>query len=490
MTINHKRQTTLSCPTGHGSRAGFTLIELMIAITISLLIMLALITVFVNISRSNAEMARTNAQIENGRFAMQILQNDIVHAGFWGTYVPQFDDLSSRATPTPTTDALNGSVPTAVPDPCLGFTTPWTAEYKGNLLGIPVQGYDTAPAGCPAAVISNQQPNTDIIVVRHADTCTATTPASANCEANIAGNLYFQASLCLASAQGGTANTITLSAASSTDDTAYVGKTIRIISGAGAGQLDREITAYDGATKIATVTPNWETGKNPDSSSNYSFDAVNYVFDTTGHTATNRNCTTVADLRKFVSSIYWIRNFAVTAGDGIPTLMRSQFGLAGGVLAHQESAALIEGIEGFRVEYGIDNISDSGINVITDADISNRYDAAIKWADSTNLDSPTNRGDGIPDTYVRCPTADRTADTTSPSKQPAATVCTVAQLSNVVTVKLYVLARSRDATPGYIDDKIYSLGTTELGEFNDNFKRHAFSTTVRLANISSRRETP
>jgi type IV pilus assembly protein PilW len=113
-------------------------------------------------------------------------------------------------------------------------------------------------------------------------------------------------------------------------------------------------------------------------------------------------------------------------------------------------------VQGFRVELGID-------------------------------DGPV---DGAPDTYVRCPLADISADTTAPSTHPAATVCTADQLANVVAVKVYVLVRSLTATPGYTDGKTYSLGTTTLGPFNDNFKRHVFSSTVRLNNISGRRETP
>lgn len=480
MKINQTPQSRPFGPNLRGPQSGFTLVELMVAITISLLIMLALITVFINLSRSNNEMARTNAQIENGRFAMQLLQEDIVHAGYWAAYVPQFDDLSSRETPV-LTSMTSGSVPTSVPDPCLDYDAAnWTAEYKANLLGIPVHGYGAVPAGC-AALFTNQKNDTDMIVVRHADTCVATSPASPNCEANIAGNLYFQASLCTAAAQAAGANTITLSAASSTIDDAYNGKIIRIVAGVGAGQ-SRTITDYDGATKVATVNSDWAV--QPNDTSNYSLDGVDYIFDTTGHTSTNRNCSTLADLRKFVSNIYYIRNYAVTPGDAIPTLMRSQFGLAGSpaTLQHMAPVEMIEGIEGFRVEYGIDNVSETGAAV--------DYTAPVNWVDPSNLVTATNRGDGIPDQYVRCPTDDTVADNTPPSKHPAATVCTVAQLTNVVTVKLYVLARSRDVTPGYVDNKVYRLGTTELGPFNDNFKRHLFSTTVRLTNISGRRETP
>lgn len=464
----------------NGPSSGFSLVELMVAITISLLILLALVTVFINLSRSNSELSKTNSQIENGRLALQLLQDDLMHAGFWSGYVPQFDDFSSRATPS-LTSTTGGTFPTGVPDPCLVFDAAnWTTEYKANLLGIPVQGYDTVPATC-ATLLPNQKSNTDMIVVRHADTCVASNPANPNCEANINGNLYFQASLCAANAQAAGTNTITLSPAASADNDIYNGKVIRIIAGVGAGQ-SRTITDYDGNTKVATVDSAWAT--EPNDQSTYSLDGVDYVFDTSGFTSTNRNCSTTADLRKFVSHIYYIRNYAVTPGDDIPTLMRSQFGLAGSpaALRQQDPVELIEGIEGFRVEYGIDNLSDTGAVV--------NYAQAINWADTTSLTSPTNRGDGTPDQYVRCPTANRAADTSTPSTEPASAVCTVDQLTNVVTVKLYVLARSRDKTPGHVDNKTYTLGTTTLGPFNDNYKRHVFSTTVRLNNVSGRRETP
>jgi type IV pilus assembly protein PilW len=183
-----------------------------------------------------------------------------------------------------------------------------------------------------------------------------------------------------------------------------------------------------------------------------------------------RNCTTAAERRKFVSNLYYVRNYAVTAGDGVPTLMRSQFTATATstVPVHQAPEALIEGIEGFRVEYGVDNLSDSGAAV--------NFGAAIAWANASNKTSPTNRGDGIPDgAYIRCTTG---------------TPCTSDQLSNVVAVKLYVLVRAEQKTPGYQDTKTYNLGSTTLGPFNDEYKRHLFMQTIRLTNVASRRETP
>ena len=381
-------------PLACGKQAGFSLIELMIAIVIGLIILAALSSLYLNITRANTEMAKTNMQIENGRFAMQILQSDLVHAGFWGDYIPDFDNLTFTTIPT--------DAPSAVPSICATYnTTNWNSSYKTNLVGIPVQVYDAVPSGC-STVVANKKANTNVLLVRHANTCVAGVGA---CEADIAGKLYFQASDCL-------------------------------------------------APLPASLTP----------------DAAAYTLSDTGFGLLHKkNCVTaVTDKRKFVSNIYYIRDYASTVGDDKPTLVRSQFDLASGTLAHQAPEALIEGIEGFAIELGIDDKSDSGAAV--------NYAQAVTWANNTNLTSPTNRGDGSPDgNFVAC---------------TAATPCTVAQLSNVVAVKLYVLARTLETSQGFIDTKTYTLGSTTLGPFNDAYKRHVFSTTVRLVNISTRRETP
>jgi type IV pilus assembly protein PilW len=67
--------------------------------------------------------------------------------------------------------------------------------------------------------------------------------------------------------------------------------------------------------------------------------------------------------------------------------------------------------------------------------------------------------------------------------------CTLDQLNNVVAAKVYVLARSLEVTPGYTDTKTYQLGSTTINPLGGGFKRHVFSTTVRLVNPSGRRES-
>ena len=383
------------------AQSGFTLVELMISMVLGLFIVLALLTLMTNVNRNNSELTKTNRIIENGRFSLQLLQSDVALGGFWGGYVPQFEDLTLAGVPTDT--------PTAVPDPCLGLAS-WTAVHKNNLIGIPVQAYDipavvpspTVPV-CATRVVS-PQPETDVLVVRHAEPCIA--GVDSGCAAPSAADIYLQTARC--------AN---------------------------------------------TASPNYTT--------------ATFVLGTPAANAATplfkRDCLTAADSFKYVSDLYYVRNFAVTAGDGIPTLMRSQF-MNG---SHQTAEALIEGVQGFRVEVGLDGVSDFGTAV--------NYGAAIDWVNPENLTSPKNRGDGIPESYVRCPTA-------SP--------CTAAQLMNAVAVKIYVLVRSETRTPGYVDGKSYCLKSNcptaadKMGPFDDGYKRHLFTQTVRLVNVSSRRETP
>lgn len=164
------------------NQRGFSLIELMVAITISLLIFAAVLRLFLDIGRTNDELAKTNEQIENGRFSIQLLQLDLMHAGFWDGYIPSYDDPSLSG----------GAPPTDAPSPCAAYGSGWTAAYIESMLATPVQIYGSVPAGCES-VITDKRPNTDVIVTRHSDTCVA---GSTGCEADTAGELYLQVSRC------------------------------------------------------------------------------------------------------------------------------------------------------------------------------------------------------------------------------------------------------------------------------------------------------
>jgi type IV pilus assembly protein PilW len=393
---------------------GFSLIELMISLVIGLVILGALVALFSGTSRANREMSTANSVIENGRFALQLLESDVVHGGFWGAYVPLYDDQTAIDTPP--------DVPEAVPDPCLAYSVAdWDTAYVLGLLAIPVQVYgsDTVDAGSSCEdVVTDAQPNSDVLVVRHADTCVAGAP---NCEPDTPNWLYFQSSLC------------TLEC----DDDPEVGRFV----------LDT--TRVDAADDDAVFS------------------------------LRRRDGVTLADKRRFVSNLYYVRDFAVTADDGIPTLMRSSFVLDGGALDHVAAVPLVEGVEAIRIELGVDDVSQTTA-ALTRAD----YLVPTAWQNPVNKEVATNRGDGMPDGLFRLCSEDPCHDN--------ATVDDAFTLMNVTAVRIHVLARSRDETQGYTDTKTYQLGNsaTVYGPYNDGFKRHVYTTTVRLPNVAGRRLRP
>src|SRR5579864_9177786 len=63
---------------------GFSLVELMVALTLAGILLLGLSVFFVSSSRSFSEAERVSRQIENGRYAMALLGEEIRHAGFYG----------------------------------------------------------------------------------------------------------------------------------------------------------------------------------------------------------------------------------------------------------------------------------------------------------------------------------------------------------------------------------------------------------------------
>lgn len=80
----------------------------------------------------------------------------------------------------------------------------------------------------------------------------------------ISGKLDSITSIRSSTAQAGATGTITLDASASATNDLYKDNYICILSGTGAGQT-RLVTAYNGSTKIATITPSWTT--NPDNTS-------------------------------------------------------------------------------------------------------------------------------------------------------------------------------------------------------------------------------
>lgn len=154
-------------------QTGVTLIEVMIGITIGLFIVVGLTYVFVNSSRANSEIERTSQQIENGRYASQVLSEDLALAGYYGELDP-----GSIATP--------GTRPNACETD--------SAELMASL-GLAVQGYDVGETlpNC-LNTITDLDGNSDILVIRRSSTCVAGSTGCEELDTDTA--TYFQTGLC------------------------------------------------------------------------------------------------------------------------------------------------------------------------------------------------------------------------------------------------------------------------------------------------------
>ena len=156
------------------SQRGLSLIELMISITIGLLILSAMATLFANQSRTRSELDKSNRMIDNGRYSLEVLSGNLRLAGFYGTLNP-----SSVA------------LPGALPDPCSTTMTDVAAAIP-----LHAQGYDAAGAGAdiaspPSCVPATLKTGSDIFVIRRVDTSDPIAQTAA-----VSGTPYLQASQC------------------------------------------------------------------------------------------------------------------------------------------------------------------------------------------------------------------------------------------------------------------------------------------------------
>lgn len=156
---------------------GFSLVELMVAITIGLLVLAGLVTLFVNNSNARNEIERANRQIESGRYAMELLTQDLRNAGYFAEFNP-----------------LVLPLPAVVPDPCITVVNdPDPAKDDLNsVFPLHIQGIDNVTVATTPACLTDVKTGTDVLVIRRVTTCVAGT---ANCD-KPAGVPYFQASTC------------------------------------------------------------------------------------------------------------------------------------------------------------------------------------------------------------------------------------------------------------------------------------------------------
>lgn len=340
--------------------SGFSLIELMIAITLGLLLLLTLTEMMSQQSSARADIDRAGRQIENGRYAISILQDDIQLAGYYGQ------------------SGISTAALTAAPNPCETGSTAASITQISASLAAPIQVYNS-PATVPSPLSgclsdANRLTGTDILVIRRVQ-----------------------------------ADDVLDTIATSVTNRVYV-----------QGIPTSAIVGIGGSTAAATFT------------------------------LTKKDAVTPADLRRYIVRIYYVSpcnipasgtdcSAAADGGNPIPTLKRlelTETGGAGGTPGFTVTP-LVEGIENVQYDFAIDNVAP--------------FDGA---------------GDG---TYVTAP-------------------ATVADIANIVAVRVNVLARNTEEEVGVNDTKVYHLGLTDVGPFGNRYKRHAYSVVVRAINSSGTRQ--
>lgn len=315
--------------TSAGRQAGLTLIELMIAVTVALVLLAALAVMYGSSLKARNEIVRINQQIENGRYAIQLLRDDIQLAGYWG-------ELNFRRyfPPTPT-DApdicvTHNTASAGLPADSITPATDYTGDgaingldYLAGAMAVPVQGFnDVTEAGLPSCLQGRDvRENTDVVVVRRAMTCAA---GDANC-AFTASVPYLQVSQC---------NT-----EKSTILTTAPVRPMPILLRADAATT--AFTLMDRRCLAANRTP----------------------------------------VRRYLTHVYFIANNNVS-GDGIPTLKRLEL-----ISSGYTTTPLVEGIEGLEFEYGLDQAVDSDGNPdpldgLPDAPFVDLPAAAGDWANT------------------------------------------------------------------------------------------------------------
>ena len=349
----------------HGSRrsmSGVSLVEMMIAVTLGLLILAALASIFASSSHTRNEIERNSRQIENGRYAIEVLSEELRLAGFYG-------ELATGQVP----------LPGVLPDPCSNDPLVWKSAIR-----MPVYGWDEGLNVPTCIPLTNHKPRSDVLLVRRVATCESGTTG---CDTIQVNKPYLQVSRCAP---------------------------------------EQVTTAYE----LGKTAAGWGLRV--------------------------KNCTTAAGLRRYLVRVFYI---AMDNGLGqpIPTLKRMDFD-GDTWLA---PVAVVEGIEELNIEYGVD------------------------WGPIVGaLSAP----DGQPESYTTDPTI--FVDATC-----AAFCGPLANWINTTTARIHLLSRNIEPSHDYVDNKIYTLGRTSGGSDYDvapggPYRRHAYSSLVRVVNAAQRRESP
>jgi len=397
-------------PFADGQR-GLTLVELMISLTLGLILVTAIATLFVYSNRNNRQSELLNGMQDQARFALSQLSRDITMAGYWGGMASAGTIRPNLNNTIVTDDDSTASTAFGTSSDCgINATTRWAFELTAKASstqttnGVTTTTVTTWPsrlefrnqdASSTVAsqwrCIGNHRSGTDVVATRRvAAQVTATRSASATSETLRPYHYYLKTN-------------------------GLVGTMIRWGS--------------------SPTTPPSDTLTEEPLSAPYGF-------------------------YRYVPRIYYVRNYARTAGDGIPTLCRKELCSSGySAGANSESGSC---------SAGGSNASASGF--YSECLAEGVEDMQIVWGIRSSDDSFR---------YTSTPSAQELAE-------------------NVTTAQIFLRMRSVQSDPLYRDLKSYTAGDsgtytpssitdptgTAEADKTVHYYRRIYSTTVYVRNPS------
>lgn len=167
---------------------GFSLIEMLIALAIASVLATAMAALFANTVKSREQVDKDGQRIEAGRYALDVLGDDIRMAGYYGEFQPR----SSAGSAWPGTNSA--ATTWTVPNPCATALGSLGWQNSGTVnVPVPIAAYEGHDTSVTApSCLSNYLAGTDILVLRRVSTMPQTLGASAI----TVGDVYLQASSC------------------------------------------------------------------------------------------------------------------------------------------------------------------------------------------------------------------------------------------------------------------------------------------------------
>lgn len=156
------------------SLQGYSLIEFMIAITLGMMILAGVTTLFLRNSATRSGLERGFQQNDNGLHALQVLSDELRNAGYLAEFDPKHLPITA-----------------VMPDLCASALSELTSALPFATQGI--DNISTAPPCLPDARTAS-----DVVAVRRVATCPV---GSSGCEAPVAGTAFLQPSRCNSTTQ-------------------------------------------------------------------------------------------------------------------------------------------------------------------------------------------------------------------------------------------------------------------------------------------------